>query len=1073
MKMRSELVISISEAGVSAARSLVCRIQAGDELLAERTLSPTASAEVRDISLQYISLFSKDCQAEEAQDYLQLLGDGLFHLFMEKDWEKIQSAVAEGARIVVASQIPEVLQLPWELLRFAGAAAVGMDPRYSLRRSPKEGELLRFSGSLSPGPLRVLFMACQPLDYSAEEKEFLKDMEGLDAAFQVCDTGLFQELQRRAAAFHPHLVCLFGQAVIKDKKGLFSFQGQGARSDLRSGQELAAALAESDVQCLLLGGCQRERPEAMHLLCQEAAGSLPLTIAWNFSAGSSKEFFSALCRGETVDEALGRSRREPWQKKIRPSPVLYSAGDQANIFDFRERAIAAKVQREQLPLAGFSQGYVLSFANRRDDLQRLSQALRGGACRTVVITGPEGAGKTALATRLAQELLAEGRSPLQVYCSENNPPSAARLLEAGIAALAKAGMPEVQMLRDSRIPLKERLQLLAEVINKGRYLLILDELKLEKKAATMEDRELAEFYLQALRLEGGRAIITCQALPADALTLPPRAWEWSLRGLPEPAFVKSLLEDDGLAECYRKGEVGYAALRKVYESVAGLPAGLAWMARALRSEEKDAGHLLAGLLSRLSPEAREALCRAAVYGVAVSPAGLAAAAGVAEEAVFIMAEEWRDLALAYRVGALWVIASSARAGLLALLAKEEISAAQRAAASFLREAAEAGRAGELNLVRLDCLLEARGHFMAGGDRAEARTVTARISGYLERRGYWKEILRLNQEITDGDGDSASRIWMARAYAGLGDYRKAQEFYARALEEGPEASAYYGLGTAYLLAGKRDLARESWQKALEGYRAVQDLPGEAAALQGLAGIDMEEKKDDASSQKLERVAEIQERLSDLHGRAATLGQMASLSLRQGDMDSARKRMHTALDILRQTNDRSGWSSLLINLASLDLERGELDLARQEFQEALAIKREMVDRKGQAAILHGLGSLESQAGEKEEASRSFQEALRIYQEVGDKSGEAAAFFQLGALAVQKDRIPQGLRLMALSAVILRMAKSEETGNVEPLVERLASQLNYSQEQFMEMVREVTGTYRRDRGWSLVEKGLGGGG
>jgi tetratricopeptide (TPR) repeat protein len=1072
MIMRSELVISVLEAGVSAARSLICRIRAGDELLAERTLSPAASGEVRDISLQYISLFSKDCQAEKAEDYLQLLGDGLFHLFWELDWEKIRDVVAAGASIVVASQLPEVLQLPWELLRFKGALALGQDPRFSLRRSPGEGEILRFQGSLAPGPMRILFMACQPLDYAQEEVEFLQVMEGLDAAFEVCDTGLLQELKGRAAAFRPHLVILVGQAVAKDKRGLFSFQGQGARSDLLPGKDLAAAVAESGVQCLLLGGCQRERPEAMHLLCQEAAGGLPLIIAWNSSVAGSKEFYGALCRGETLDEALGKARRELWQNKIRPMPVLYSAADQANIFDSHERSVAAKAQREQLPLAGFSQGYVVSFANRRDDLQRLVQALREGACRTVVITGQKGAGKTALATRLAQELLAEGRSLIQVYSSANNPPSAARLLEAGIAALAREGRPEVQMLRDSWMPLGERLKLLVEAINKGRNLLILDDLKLAETAATIDDRDLAEFYLQVLRLDAGRAIITCQALPADALTLPPRAWEWSLRGLPEPAFVKSLLEDDGLAEGYRKGEVGYAALRELYESVAGLPAGLAWMAKALRSEKEAPGQdLLANLLSRLSPQGRTALSRAAVYGVAVSPAGLAATAGVAEETVPILAEEWRDLALAYRVGPLWAIPSSARAELLALLAKEEISAAHGAAAGFLRDMAEAGRARELNLARLDCLLEARGHFMACGELAEAQAVTARISGYLERRGCWREILRLNQELLDRVGNSGPGIWMARAYGGLGDYRKAEEWYTRALEEGQEASAYYGLGTAYLQQGKRDPARESLEKALAGYRAGQDLPGEAASLQALAGIDMEEKKDDASLQKLERVAEIQERLSDLQGRAATIGRMASLSLRQGNLDSARQRLFSASEILMQAGDRLGRSAALFNLASLDLERGELDLARQEFQESLAIKREMGDRKGQAAILHGLGSLESQVGEKEGASRSFQEALRICQELGDKSGEAAAFFQLGALAVQKDRIPLGLRLMALSAMILRTAKSEETGNVEPLVERLAAQLSYSQEQFLEMVREVTGAYRRDRGWSLVEKGLGG--
>jgi tetratricopeptide (TPR) repeat protein len=714
---------------------------------------------------------------------------------------------------------------------------------------------------------------------------------------------------------------------------------------------------------------------------------------------------------------------------------------------------------------------VESFVNRRDDLQRLGPALREGACRTVVITGLKGAGKTALATRLAKGLIAEGRSPIQAYSSENNPPSTARLLEAGIAALAREGRPEVQMLRDSRTPLKERLRLLVEVIDKAGHLLILDELKLTEKAR-IEDQELAELYLQILRLDTGRAIITCQALPADALTLPQRAWEWLVRGLPEPAFVKVLLEDDGLAERYRSGEIGYAALREIYESQAGLPAGLAWMATALGGREKAQGQeMLSGLLSRLSSEGRSALSKAAVYGVAVSPAGLAAVADVAEEKVQLLAQEWRDLALAYRMGPLWAMPSSARAELLALAAKWEISAAHRAAAGFLREMAEAGRAGELNLSRLDCLLEARGHFMAGGDLEEAQAVTARISGYLERRGYYREILRLNQELLDRARESASMIWMARACAGLEDYRKAEEWYFLALREGPEASAYYGLGTVYLRQGKRDLARESLEKALEAYHAAQDLPGEAASLQGLAGIDMEEKKDDASLQKLLKVAEIQERLSDPQGRAATLGQMASLSLRQGNLDLARQRLLSASQILMQAGDLSGRSSVLFNLASLDLERGELDLARQEFEESLAIKREMGDRKGQAAVLHGLGSLESQAGEKESARGSFQEALKICQEEGDRSGEAAAFFQLGALAVQKNRIPQGLRLMALSAVLLRMAKSREAENVEPLVERLASQLSYSQEQFMKMVREVTGAYRRDRGWGLVEKGVGG--
>ena len=100
--------------------------------------------------------------------------------------------------------------------------------------------------------------------------------------------------------------------------------------------------------------------------------------------------------------------------------------------------------------------------------------------------------------------------------------------------------------------------------------------------------------------------------------------------------------------------------------------------------------------------------------------------------------------------------------------------------------------------------------------------------------------------------------------------------------------------------------------------------------------------------------------------------------------------------------------------------------------------MGDRAGEAAILHSLGMIHSQAGEKEKAMESFQNALRINQELADRPGEAGAFFQLGALAVQQDKMQEGLRLMALAAIVLRSIKSDDVKNVEPLVERLAAQL-----------------------------------
>jgi len=80
---------------------------------------------------------------------------------------------------VIASEVPEVLNLPWELLRPPGGDAVGTDPNWGLRRYPRtDRPLPPFAGSLPPRPLRILFMACAPedqapVDYEREEELLL------------------------------------------------------------------------------------------------------------------------------------------------------------------------------------------------------------------------------------------------------------------------------------------------------------------------------------------------------------------------------------------------------------------------------------------------------------------------------------------------------------------------------------------------------------------------------------------------------------------------------------------------------------------------------------------------------------------------------------------------------------------------------------------------------------------------------------------------------------------------------------------------------------------------------------
>ncbi|MFZ2472020.1 MAG: AAA family ATPase [Methanothrix sp.] len=1069
------ITITVSEEGTAAARTFAYKIQIEGNVVAERTLTPVQTQQVLETASQYFSLLQGRGQAT-AKSYLAILRDGLFHLFLEAGWQDFGAVILPGARLTVASEIPEVLQLPWELLHLSGQSD-GSDCSAVIRLPKAANGPIVSQASLTPGPLRVLFLAAEPLDIEEEEQSIQKVAEGLDMILAISESGTWEELLDRVESFRPHLVHLAGLGKVSGGSAAFSMQGPAGRADLRSAEDLAAALKDTGLVGIILSGRQSEPPLALHLLCQRLAESIPLAVAWNAPTSATGPLYQALAAGLSMDEALISVRREI-AAAFTPVPVsvpaLYSIYDLPKIYDPQERGPApANLYREQTALSGLTEGRAERFVGRRRDLQQLAAALREGRVQTLIITGPDGVGKSALATHLARLLAPAGYSVLPIYGSPHNRISSARLLEAAVGHLSEIGEEAAEKsLKDPKRSVRKRLQSLVEVLKASRILMVWDGLDLDGNTCKISDPDLAEFYLMMLKgMTAGRAIITCSVLPADALSLPARAVLWKLDGLGQAAFIRYLLQYEGLADRYKRGEISYAALAAHHLTAMGHPARLAQTGKALSLGDLAADEdPLAKLSSRLSSSSSHALSQAAVFSIAISPAGLVAVSGAAEEQAAASADEWQDLSLAYAAGKLWAVPSAIRASLLAALSSEEQGTAQKAAGDFLRDMAEAGRSAVLGLSRLDVLLEARWHYLAAKDKDNAFAVTARISGYLQRRGYYSELIRLNQELLNLDRQSAPIAWIARAHLDQGEYRKAAEWYGRALQIAPEAASYHGLGTALMHQEKHDLAKESLQKAADAFYSAGDLSGEAVSLSSIAAIDMLKGENDAAKEKLQKIAEIMKSLGDMKGEAAALQEMARLDMGRGDYNGARQMLARSMELLEAAGDRKGAAFALFNLASLDLEKGDFPPAGAEFAEVLPLFQEMGDRAGEAAILHSQGLIHSQAGEKEKAMESFQKALRINQELADRPGEAGAFFQIGALAVQQDRTQEGLRLMALAAIVLRSIKSDDVKNVEPLVERLAAQLRFSQEQFMVMVQEVLQSYARDRGWGLVEKAGG---
>src|SRR4051794_27099840 len=101
-------------------------------------LSAPQSQAGRDLGWQDGQLFEQGRVPQLAKDQLLALGAQLFELWLAPCWDKLapQLKLGDQRLLVVGSDRPAVLNLPWELLRPAGGEAIGADGKWGLRRLP-------------------------------------------------------------------------------------------------------------------------------------------------------------------------------------------------------------------------------------------------------------------------------------------------------------------------------------------------------------------------------------------------------------------------------------------------------------------------------------------------------------------------------------------------------------------------------------------------------------------------------------------------------------------------------------------------------------------------------------------------------------------------------------------------------------------------------------------------------------------------------------------------------------------------------------------------------------------------
>ncbi len=355
--------------------------------------------------------------------------------------------------IIIESDQADIQQLPWETLYHPDIGFLGKSDSTTLsRRIPQTKPV---TSSLESGPLRVLLFTSLPDDLDAKssrlnvENEQAQVQEALlpwiaqgIVKLEMPDDGRFLTLKEQLKRFQPHLLFLSGHGKFHHQPhtdevpyATFLFESEEGFSEPISEANIAKAFSGSWVQCVVVSACESSKSTSNALnrgltQCLSQQG-IPYVIGMRESildqAGIlfARSFCDAIARQEPTEVALQQARQaittplkeDLWRNSALDGsgelsfgqwclPMLISQETNRPLIDWNFTPQIAEQELSNTSLNNIS--LPPKFLGRRSELRQLKSRLLHRQLKQLLITGPGGQGKTALAGKLAKDCGSRG-----------------------------------------------------------------------------------------------------------------------------------------------------------------------------------------------------------------------------------------------------------------------------------------------------------------------------------------------------------------------------------------------------------------------------------------------------------------------------------------------------------------------------------------------------------------------------------------------------------------------------------------------------------------------------------------
>jgi tetratricopeptide (TPR) repeat protein len=933
-----------------------------------------------------------------------------------------------------------------------------------------------------------------------------------------------ETLARELKTFGPQLVFLSGHGQYRREpldqapgQGIFVFEGPDGESDPRDESEIAQAFLGTRVQCLVLSACESGKSASddlnSGLARRLALAGVPHVIGMRESIldpaaiAFARAFCDSVAGRERIDRAMQSARSaiarplsgQTWRE---PQTGTDTGADTGTDAGPGTAGILASLSLgqwclpmqlclepgrplidwtfEPKPPVGRLPGRALAsvtlparFVGRRRELRALQGDLAARRRRRLLVTGPGGQGKTALAGTLAADL---GRAGWTVFAWSARPGH--RWSDFKLDLMIGLGAERIQcynLLADQCPDETARARVLLKLLleqHGGRVLLFLDNLE------SMQDPETLALRLPLPPGEGRGAgtrapdadratvsawIDAALGLLDDGLTLIltsrwrlpdwPERDHWPLDHATLGDFIRQAQELRLPVDFYRRPD----RLRRAWRVLHGNPRGLEFFAAAirdLRDPEEDA------FLDRLAQASAELQTDMALELVLAHRSD-------AERALLRRLPAFRTpvpIEGIVRIGLDLPEPRRLLDGLLAVSLVERRYAPDLLAPEYQCPATVAdwlGRVAGLGLETewlgaaadfqlylfrtarptLDQAVAVHEVLRAAGRRDEAdRWVLDRIVEPMDLAGLYASLLK---DWLPAVCESAVPEIRANAlnltglqFWHIGDYRTALGCYQDALairqEIGDRAGQGQTLNNIAIIhqgRGDHDRALDLLQRALAIRQEIGDHAADGTTLNNIGETYRARGELDLALDLLQRALAISQEIGDRAGEGTTLNNISQIHWARGELESALGLLQRALAISREIGDRAGEGTKLNNIAQIHKTRGELDRALDLLQRSLAIQQAIGDRVGEAATLNNMAGIHQDRSEPDLALGLLQHALAIAREIGDRADEGLALNNIATIHQARGDLDLALDLLQ-RALAIRQEIGDRAGEGQSL-------------------------------------------